>query len=670
MGSNIDPGTGSLINRLANPPNPMQQLGQTIQGVSALKDFQARNAMAGIYSQAIDPTTGEVDQGLLNRLIGANPAAAWNAGPAMQQAGQAVGAQGTGTQNRVAGAQAMLSGISGFLGPIYGDGKSPIPADQAMQMLERARALNIATPEMINNVEGQINQLGPNGNARDLVNGMVFATGAGLEQLHLRGQGGYQDVGTGLIRTAPAAAGSTPDYLPRGLTPEGALKLQSYLAEPYDYTDKQGVEHRGGTKADFFQQNHINPFAAFTDGTIPAPGTAPSIPQVPQAPQGGGGGASPPTAGSTPGAGNWEVQHNNFAGMRNPNVPAAGGPNTNPRGWQQFDTPEAGVQAISNQLDRYASGATTGTPLTTIRGIVSTWAPASDGNPTPTLINRASQIVGVGPDQPLDLSNPAVKSKLVEAMIRNEQGGALPPTAAAAIPKVFGGGQGAVSQTSATTGPTEAVPASVAKDSSDQFKAARANATQFEARTSGLSQALGLLRQNEKLAVGPGTQDLQNLQGIANAWGIDLPKAMKDNNTAFSEINKDLERYYMTLPGAQRSDLAQAEQKMANPSAQTQQREALDDLITRTIGLERMNNAAYLNFEQKHGRQASVYAPQYADDSAQYMQNLDPVGFAFNLMTPAERTSYRNSLKGPELTNYYNSIKEASRLYNLPITGG
>jgi hypothetical protein len=122
--------------------------------------------------------------------------------------------------------------------------------------------------------------------------------------------------------------------------------------------------------------------------------------------------------------------------MRVPGA-APGGPNTNPAGWQKFDTPEAGVQAISNQLDRYAAGKTTGTPLTTIRGIVSTWAPPSE-NDTGALINRASTIMGVDPDTPLDLSNPAVKARLVETMIRNEQGGNLHPNAAAAIPKVFG----------------------------------------------------------------------------------------------------------------------------------------------------------------------------------------------------------------------------------------
>lgn len=135
----------------------------------------------------------------------------------------------------------------------------------------------------------------------------------------------------------------------------------------------------------------------------------------------------PPRSSGLPGAGpdkvdNWETQHNNFGGMRKVGVPAAG---PNAGGFQEFDTPEAGVAAISHQLDRYASGATTGKSLTTIRQIVSTWAPASE-NPTAALIARASKIVGVDPDAQLNLADPDVKAKLIEATIRNEQGGKLP----------------------------------------------------------------------------------------------------------------------------------------------------------------------------------------------------------------------------------------------------
>lgn len=124
--------------------------------------------------------------------------------------------------------------------------------------------------------------------------------------------------------------------------------------------------------------------------------------------------------------GNWELAHNNFAGLRIPGVHA--GPHAG--GFQSFPNPVDGIDAISHQLDRYASGATTGHPETTLRQIVSTWAPPSDRNPTDLLIRRASLATGFQPDQPLDLANPVTKAKVVHALILNEQGGRSPVTAA------------------------------------------------------------------------------------------------------------------------------------------------------------------------------------------------------------------------------------------------
>lgn len=119
---------------------------------------------------------------------------------------------------------------------------------------------------------------------------------------------------------------------------------------------------------------------------------------------------------------NWETRNYNFGGLRIPGVPPAG---PLAGGFQSFQTPEAGVGAISHQLARYFSGATTGQPLTTLRQIVSTWAPPSE-NPTSQLIQRASRVTGFGPDDQLDFSDPAIRAKLIEATIRNEQGGLLP----------------------------------------------------------------------------------------------------------------------------------------------------------------------------------------------------------------------------------------------------
>lgn len=84
-----DPGYGALINKLANPPNPLTTLGQDAEALAAAKEFQAQNALTGIYQQSIDPQTGQVDLGEFNALARQNPAALWKFGESMRSAGAA-----------------------------------------------------------------------------------------------------------------------------------------------------------------------------------------------------------------------------------------------------------------------------------------------------------------------------------------------------------------------------------------------------------------------------------------------------------------------------------------------------------------------------------------------------------------------------------------------------
>lgn len=78
---------------------------------------------------------------------------------------------------------------------------------------------------------------------------------------------------------------------------------------------------------------------------------------------------------------------------------------------------DTGIKAISDNLltyqDRHG--------INTIRGIIGRWSPPSE-NQTATLIDHASQVTGFSPDEPIDLHNPAIRAKVTEAIIRQEQG--------------------------------------------------------------------------------------------------------------------------------------------------------------------------------------------------------------------------------------------------------
>ncbi|HZL37199.1 MAG TPA: M15 family metallopeptidase [Tepidisphaeraceae bacterium] len=130
-----------------------------------------------------------------------------------------------------------------------------------------------------------------------------------------------------------------------------------------------------------------------------------------------GAGVAPP-GGGMPGA--WATAPTGHATTAAPNdarnnwgsLAAHGG------GWQSFDTPEAGVQAVRNNLLKNYQGLT-------LRQLISKWAPPS-GNNTQLLIDRAAKMMQMDPDAVPSFSNPEVMRQLVTTMIANEHGGVLP----------------------------------------------------------------------------------------------------------------------------------------------------------------------------------------------------------------------------------------------------
>lgn len=93
---------------------------------------------------------------------------------------------------------------------------------------------------------------------------------------------------------------------------------------------------------------------------------------------------------------------------------------TSSGGWMQFDSPQQGVAAISDWLVRHnAQG------QTTIRQLIDDpqrgYAPSSDpGNRGKNLAEAAARIVGVSPDQPVDMNNPQVRQRMVQAILQQE----------------------------------------------------------------------------------------------------------------------------------------------------------------------------------------------------------------------------------------------------------
>ncbi|EBI9896925.1 hypothetical protein G6094_002469 [Salmonella enterica] len=125
----------------------------------------------------------------------------------------------------------------------------------------------------------------------------------------------------------------------------------------------------------------------------------------------------PPSSGVNPRA--RSVRNNNpwnlrYAGQRGA-VRARGN-------FAAFSTPEEGVLAADRQLQLYASGkarAAKGTPLTTLRDIISVASPGNENN-TPQMVLDASRELNVSPDSQLNLADPGVRARVLHALFGRE----------------------------------------------------------------------------------------------------------------------------------------------------------------------------------------------------------------------------------------------------------
>ncbi|HHT2967464.1 TPA: structural protein [Citrobacter koseri] len=83
----------------------------------------------------------------------------------------------------------------------------------------------------------------------------------------------------------------------------------------------------------------------------------------------------------------------------------------------QFSTPEYGIRAMSIILRNYQRKY----GLNTVAGIIKRWAPPNE-NDTQAYINSVAQATGVSPDQKIDTSDSRFMMKLLQAIIKHENG--------------------------------------------------------------------------------------------------------------------------------------------------------------------------------------------------------------------------------------------------------
>jgi hypothetical protein len=103
------------------------------------------------------------------------------------------------------------------------------------------------------------------------------------------------------------------------------------------------------------------------------------------------------------------IRNNNFGNIKNANGQFA-----------TYDSPQAGINAADQTLAAY--GAKHG--INTITGIANRWAPAGDGNNNPAQKAAAMAAAsGVGVNDPINLADPATRSRILPALFDTETPG-------------------------------------------------------------------------------------------------------------------------------------------------------------------------------------------------------------------------------------------------------
>ncbi|QCT20842.1 lytic transglycosylase [Jejubacter calystegiae] len=130
---------------------------------------------------------------------------------------------------------------------------------------------------------------------------------------------------------------------------------------------------------------------------------------------------TPPVALDIPGNAPRGIRNNNpgnlnYVGQQGATLERPGGR------FARFESAFDGLRALGRQLLRYFDGKTTGRRLQSVRDIISTWAPASDNNNTAAYIAQIARHLNVAPDAALNLRDPETLSRLMNGIIRHENG--------------------------------------------------------------------------------------------------------------------------------------------------------------------------------------------------------------------------------------------------------
>ena len=161
-------------------------------------------------------------------------------------------------------------------------------------------------------------------------------------------------------------------------------------------------------------------------------------------------------------------------------------------------------------------------------------------------------------------------------------------------------------------------------------------ANTFQQRVFPLTQAATALATNPD--TGPGTGTVNQIKSFLLAQSPDvlkqfLPGVDPNKIASYDEAVKYLAQYAMNQPGAANSDMHLGLAQVANASTHISN-QAAQQVVQNALGLERMRQAATLQFNDTHPPGSGA---QYDRFLSTFATANDPRGFSWDTQTPAQR---------------------------------
>lgn len=216
---------------------------------------------------------------------------------------------------------------------------------------------------------------------------------------------------------------------------------------------------------------------------------------------------------------------------------------------------------------------------------------------------------------------------------------------------------GAANQLMAPSGSVVASPAAgeveaqtrQAAASSDKYSADQQREANFQSDMLPLQKAYNGLKALGTTGTGPGTEQINDVKSFLVSQGLIGPN---DDVKSFDEVRKYTSQIARSA-GDVGSDNRLAAAFSANPSVNISNA-AAQDVLKSMISLRKLQNAQVSAFT------ASGQSPsQYQKWASQWSKTQDPVAYGFDMMEPAERAKYIQSLSAPDKAKFVASLKTA-----------